>query len=322
MDDYMKAITFNKPNEIPSRVSFLPATWTKYKDELETIVLKHNNIFKNYKRGDYKSYGRPDTYNLGEHIDEWGCVWENLQDGCESMVKRHPVGTREMINDLKAPKIDTGSTPHGFMFLRLADLRGFEEAMIDFAEEPPELQKLIDIVLNYNLTQINIRLQKENSLVMGFGDDLGIQNSLPISPTSWRKYMKPCYQKMYNLCHAHGKYVYMHTDGHIYEIIPDLIECGVNVINPQIRANGIDNLVNVCKGKICVDQDLDRQMFPFCNAKDIDDQVKEVVMKLGSVEGGLMLIAECGPDVPLNNIDAICLALEKYKKYYTSTLMY
>jgi len=65
MDDYMKAITFNKPNEIPSRVSFLPATWTKYKDELETIVLRYNNIFKNYKNGDYKSYRKPETYNLG-----------------------------------------------------------------------------------------------------------------------------------------------------------------------------------------------------------------------------------------------------------------
>lgn len=317
MDDYMKAITFNKPNEIPSRVSFLPATWTKYKDELETIVLKYSNIFKNYKKGDYKYYRKPETYNLGEHIDEWGCVWENIQDGCESMVKKHPVGTREMINELKAPTIDTGNIPHGFMFLRLTDLRGFEEAMIDFAEEPPELQRLIDIVLNYNLKQIGIRLQKETSLVISFGDDLGIQNSLPISPTKWRKYLKPCYQKMYSLCHSHGKYVYMHTDGHIYEIIPDLIECGVNVINPQIRANGIDNLVKVCKGKVCVDQDLDRQMFPFCSAKDIDDQVKEVVMKLGSPEGGLMLIAECGHDIPLNNIDAICSALNKYKRYYS-----
>ena len=109
----------------------------------------------------------------------------------------------------------------------------------------------------------------------------------------------------------------MHTDGHIHEIIPDLIECGVNVVNPQIRANGLDNLVRVCKGKVCVNIDLDRQMFPFGTPADIDAHIREVVEKLGAPEGGLWLSAECAPDVPLENIEAICLALEKYRAYYS-----
>jgi hypothetical protein len=91
----------------------------------------------------------------------------------------------------------------------------------------------------------------------------------------------------------------------------------VNIINPQIRANGLDNLIQVCKGKVCVDLDLDRQMFPFCDSTDIDEHVHEVVAKLGAPEGGLMLTAECGPDVPLENIDAICRALDKYRSYYS-----
>ncbi len=107
----------------------------------------------------------------------------------------------------------------------------------------------------------------------------------------------------------------MHTDGHIIDIIPDLIECGVNIINPQIRANGLDNLVEVCKGKVCVALDLDRQLFPFCKPEDLDGHIREAVEKLGSPEGGLSLSAECGPDVPLENIEAICVALEKYRAY-------
>jgi len=108
----------------------------------------------------------------------------------------------------------------------------------------------------------------------------------------------------------------MHTDGCIYEIIPDLIDCGVNIINPQIRANGLDNLVRVCKGKVCVALDLDRQLFPFASPTEIDDHVREAVQKLGSPEGGLWLVAEIGADVPLENIEAICAALEKYRVYY------
>jgi hypothetical protein len=88
------------------------------------------------------------------------------------------------------------------------------------------------------------------------------------------------------------------------------------VVNPQVRANGIDNLADVCKGKVCIDLDLDRQMFPFCEPADIDEHVHEVVDKLGSPEGGLWMMAECAPDVPLENIEAICNALEKYRSYY------
>jgi hypothetical protein len=108
----------------------------------------------------------------------------------------------------------------------------------------------------------------------------------------------------------------MHTDGHIVEIIPDLIDCGVNVVNPQVRANGLDNLARVCKGRVCVDLDLDRQLFPFCTPQEIDDHVHAAVETLGSSDGGLWLKAEIGFDVPLENVEAICTALEKYRAYY------
>jgi len=110
--------------------------------------------------------------------------------------------------------------------------------------------------------------------------------------------------------------VYMHTDGHIVEIIPDLTDCGVQVVNPQIRANGLQDLAKVCKGKVCVDLDLDRQLFPFCSPQDIDDHIREAVEKLGSPEGGLWLKAEIGDDVPLENIEAICASLEKHRLYF------
>ena len=187
--------------------------------------------------------------------------------------------------------------------------------MVDFGEEPPELQRLIDLVLDYNLGEIANDLAKKPRM-MGFGDDLGTQTALPISPACWRKYLKPCFAKMYGLCHDAGAWVYMHTDGHILPIIPDLVECGVNVINPQIRANGLAGLVATCKGKVCLNLDLDRQMFPFGTPADIDAHVREVVAALGSPEGGLWLTAECGPDVPLANIEAICQAVERYRGYF------
>jgi len=143
-----------------------------------------------------------------------------------------------------------------------------------------------------------------------------MQASLPISPAKWRKYLKPCYAALYGLCHEAGRDIYMHSDGHIVEIIPDLVECGVNVINPQVRANGLDRLAETCRGLVCVDLDLDRQMFPFATPEEIDTHVREAVEALGSPEGGLWLKAECAPDVPLENIEAICAAMERYRGYF------
>jgi hypothetical protein len=178
---------------------------------------------------------------------------------------------------------------------------------------------LIDAVFQHNLKELDVRLKQHNEPIISFGDDLGMQRSLPMSPAKWRKYLKPCYQAFYSRCHAQGFDVYMHTDGHILEIIPDLIDCGVNVINPQIRANGLEGLARVCKGKVCVALDLDRQMFPFCKPEEIDAHVREAVEALGSPEGGLWLHAELGPDVPLPTIEAICVALEKYRDYIGQT---
>jgi len=315
--DRLKALTFEHPEYIPVGVSILPAAWMKHREALDEIVVRHPILFGDHKEGDRDYDAVGGTYMEGEHVDVWGCVWSNIKTGRESIVTGHPVPTREAVHSLKIPELDVGF-PHGFMYLRLADLRGFEELMLDFAEEPPELQMLIDTVLAYNLRQAEIRLRgmEGQGKIVYFGDDLGMQNSLPISPPKWRKYLKSCYAQIYKPFREAGYYVYMHTDGHIIEIVPDLVDCGVNVVNPQIRANGLDDLAAVCKGKVCVDLDLDRQLFPFCTPEEIDVHVREAVEKLGSPEGGLWLKAEVADDVPLENVEAICAALEKYRSYF------
>lgn len=315
-EDKFSAIRWERPERIPVQVGIMPAAWMKYRERLDEIVQAHPDVACPARTGSYDDVAN-DAYRAGESVDAWGCVWGNAKTGVSSIVVRHPVPTREAVHGLKAPAVDIG-TPHGFMFLRLADLRGFEELMADFAEEPPELQLLIDKVLEYNLRQVNRKLAALNGggpCIVWFGDDLGMQTSLPISPDTWRKYLKPCYARLYAPVKARGDYVYMHTDGHILEIIPDLRETGVDVLNAQVGANGLADLARVCKRRICVDLDLDRQRFPFWKPADIDRHVREAVEALGAPEGGLWLKAEVAEDVPLENIEAIFQALETYREY-------
>jgi len=299
VSDRIKAMNFDGPEYVPVSVGILPSAWIKHREALDAIVRRYPRVFgeQNADR-DYDAVGG--TYVAGEHVDVWGCVWSNVHTGREAIVTGHPVPTRQAVRTLTMPTEDAG-LPHGFMYLRLQDLRGFEELMIDFAEEPPELQQLIDIVLEYNLRQVRLRIAKARAAgaqagrSLYFGDDLGTQKAL---------------------VRGAGFSVYMHSDGQIFPIIQDLIECGVNVINPQIRANGLDNLVATCKGRVCVDLDLDRQLFPFCTPADIDAHVRQAVEALGSPEGGLWLTAEVDDGVPLENVEAICAALDKYRGFF------
>jgi len=312
-ENYFRAIRFEYPEWIPVSVRIMPATWAKYREALEEIVLQHPVIFGEYEKGSTDFDGFEEKYREGEHTDVWGCVWKNVSAGLVGMVVNRPVPRREDVHTFQIPKEHEG-LPHGFMFMRLYYLRGFEELMIDFAEEPPELQILIDKVLDYNLGELDLLLEEKPEIIE-LGDDLGNQDALPIHPQKWLKFLKPCYARLFEKCHQAGSLIYLHSDGHILEIIPALIDCGADVLNPQVGANGIDNLAHVAKGKVALDLDLDRQRFPFWTPSQIEEHIHEAVEKLSLTQGGLLLIAEVDPDVPLKSIAAICDYLEKYRSH-------
>ncbi len=318
--DFKKAILMDAPAVVPTTVAILPAMWIHHGKETEYLVKQYPQFFGT----DYKvDYSDPmsiatGTYKAGRHIDEWGCIWDNMDEGMEAIVTGHPVKTIEDVRSLQIPQNRDGRLPHGFMYLRLLDLCGFENAMIMFAEEDEEIDILIDKVLRYNKIQIESIMDKFGEIV-GFGDDLGMQTGLAIGAKRWRKYLKPCYQEMYGMIKKArpGTLIYMHTDGCIYEIMPDLMECGVDMLNPQYRANGIDNLVRVCRKEqiIPINLDLDRQLFPFATRSEIFDHVGECVESLYLPQGGLSLNVELNYEIPLENCAAILDALEHYRHY-------
>jgi len=338
-ENYIKAATFNRPDWVPCGVGMLPATWKKYREELEDIVLRYPRLFPDFRKGsvDFDSPGSV-LYRQGEFTDPWGCVWQNAAEGLNGLVTGHPLDKWEELDtyqppdplatdDLGNPRdweaerarierarreglLAAGGLYHGAMYMRLYYLRGFENLMIDIATEDPRLDRLIAMVLDFNMRLVHKYLEL-NVEWMGFADDLGMQESLPMSPASFRKYLVPCFRKMFGACRDRGVLVSLHSDGHILEVIPDLVECGLNLVNPQIRANGLEGLREVAKGRVAVDLDLDRQLFPFATPSQIEEHILTAYEALRSERGGLMLSAECEPDVPLENIEAICATLSR-----------
>ena len=338
--NFLKTLYFDEPEWTPFVVSLMPATWMKYREDLEEIVLAYPRIFPGYRRGDRDFDAIPGPlYELGRHIDCWGIVWENIEQGLDSIPVVHPLADWALLEGYQAPDpaLDdqfgprpawdlvardlnearaagnlaaAGPLPHGFMYMLLYYLRGFENLMLDMATAEPRLERLIEMIRAYNVGVID-RFLAAGAEYLTFGEDLGIQHRLPISPDMWRTYIKPTYAAMFGRCRARDLPVYLHTDGHILEIIPDLIEVGVSILNPQIRANGLAGLQEVARGKVVVHLDLDRQLFPFATASEIEDHIAEMFEGLYLPQGGLMFHAECEPDVSLENIEAICRTLEK-----------
>jgi hypothetical protein len=339
--NYLKTTYFDHPEWVECDISIMTATWIKYRDEVEDIVLAHPRIFPTFKKGqyDFDFPTLPPLYELGDHRDAWGTLWRNIERGMDSIPIECPLEDWDAFDTWTPPEPLTqsdwgpqpnwddvrksldvnraagelatgGGLPHGHFFMRLYYVRGFDNLMIDMATDDPRLQKLITVVTDYNVAVVQKYVELGADHVV-FGEDLGMQNALPISPEMWRKYVKPSYEATVGPCRDLGLPVYMHSDGHILEIIPDLKDVGVTMINPQIRANGIDGIRDVIKGNLAMNLDLDRQLFPFASKQEIVDHVHEAYDKLYMPEGGLSFTAECEPDVPLENIETICAALEE-----------
>jgi len=338
----LKTIYFDRPEWTPASVGLLPAVWLKHREAIEDLVLEHPKIWPGFKKGQYNydTMWSP-LYELGLHTDCWGCTWENVERGMDSIVIGHPLENWDNFKTWQPPNPETdnlfskrdwdadakrmaeqkqnghlaqaGPLFHGFGYMLLYFLRGFENLMMDFAVEDPRLDELIAIITRYNAT-VTKKCLDLGGEHFTFGEDLGTQKALPISPATWRRYIKPMYRTMWAPVKAADLPIFMHSDGHILEIIPDLIEVGVKILNPQPRPNGLSNLAAIARGKVALWQDCDRQLFPFATPSQLEDHIAEVHDALNLPTGGLMLSVEIGPDVPLQNVDALCKAVEKVCK--------
>ncbi|MEM2945251.1 MAG: uroporphyrinogen decarboxylase family protein [Thermoproteota archaeon] len=331
---------------VPSNVAISQATWHKYRERLEDVLVKHPKIFPGFKKGsvDFDDFG---THRKGNTVvDEWGCVWTFKIDGLEGQVVKHPLEDWSSLGNMRIPDVEKGIAgihsppqpweeieasvksakkrgdvaavgfPHGFFFMRLYYLRGFTNFMRDVITEPPQLYELIERLTRYNLELIERVLKMGVDLVY-FGDDLGLQDRMPISREKFRKLIFPSYRRMFHRIREAGARVYLHTDGHIMEVVDDLIESGVSVLNLQDRVNGLLNMKRRIKGRVCIDLDIDRQfLLPFGTAQEIDDHIRRSIVELGSEKGGLMLTAGIYPDVPPENVDALCNSIERYMDFY------
>lgn len=186
-----------------------------------------------------------------------------------------------------------GSEP----FLQYKTLRGEAQAFIDLVENPDIvhycLDKLFDLAYQNTL---RIFESIPGAVIITYvAEDLGAQDSLMYSPAHIREYFLPRMKRMIELTKQHGSYVFHHTDGAVREILPDLIDIGIEILNPvQWRCKGMDRegLKRDFGDKLIFHGAMDNQYtLPFGTVEEVRQEVLDNYRILG--EGGGYILAPC-----------------------------
>lgn len=327
----IRAIEFEGPDRIPIMHSVLPGAMDRHGKRLEELFLRYPSDFAS-EPGHYAYSADSPQHRKGTYRDEWECVWINPMGGIEGQVKVHPLADWKALETYEFPDPYTGdwdqleelvranrgekfilvSGGGGRLFERMHFLRGYENLMLDIAEGREEVGILRDKVLEHTMRKLERQLGYDIDGV-SFMDDWGTQGQLMINPKQWRRLFKSAYRKIIELVHQAGKFFYFHCDGNIMEIIPDLIEIGVDVLNPQFSCMDLDEVGQKCGGRVCISSDIDRQyILPRGSVEEVKRYVKRVIEIFGSHNGGLIGRGEIGPDVPLANVEAMFKAFSEW----------
>jgi uroporphyrinogen decarboxylase len=204
------------------------------------------------------------------------------------------------------------------LWQRMFYLHGYQATLEDLLVAPDRCAALRDMILEVMLRRVDrlCRLPDLDSIL--FRDDWGTQESLMISPSLWRSFFKPAYAELFGRTRAAGKSVWFHSDGVIDArdggIVPDLIEIGVQVLNPQVDVMGRERVAELCAGRICLQADIDRQwVLPYGTPDDARAAVR-ADMDAFWRNGGYIGRAEAAGDTPLENLAAVYDELARYRR--------
>lgn len=197
-------------------------------------------------------------------------------------------------------------------------LHGFQNFLMNMALKPQLIKTLINKVTDVYL-ELNdaIFSQLKGKLdVWFFGNDFGSQSGLLFSVDMWHEFFFKNIKKLTNLAHSYGLKVMMHSCGAISEIIPALIETGVDILDPiQVTATGMDpqSLVNKFGGKIIFHGGIDtQQVLPNSTPEEVVVHAREVMKTLNQKGGYIFAPSQIlGNDIPIENIVAMYGAVNK-----------
>lgn len=272
--------------------------------------------------------------------DEFGCIWEKTSIGDKTMgqVKVHPLTDYSMLENFEFPdykkperyvtaktrvsqnkeqKFVLAGIPFSLIH-RLEYLRGHQEAWTDPYVNPENLEKLLD-----KLSEIAIESIKHLAKIGIDGiisaDDWGLQDRPMVSPEIFREFFKPRYKKVYHFAHECGILTFLHSCGHIIELLDDFIDAELDVIQMDQQENmGVEKLSKLFGGRLCFWCPVDIQNTMIKGTvEDVRNYARKLIDSFGKFNGGFIAKWYPSPDAVKHTrekIDAMSHAFVEYGK--------
>ncbi len=276
-----------------------------------------------------------------EYTDEWGIRWKWVKNqvGSYTEMVRHPLAdltdpSKYSIPDFAREDRYTGlrqliaqyGSEYGIMggaactLFELAwYLMGIERVLMDLVREKDFMNVFLDDLMQW----VDVAGSKMVELgvdIIWIGDDFGTQDRMLMAPALFREFFKPRYQKLFQKWKAINPNVKtaFHSDGNIYPIIPDLVEIGLDILNPvQPKSMDPAKLKKEFGKQLTFWGTVDiQEVLPFGTPTDVANEVKLRLQTVG--KGGGLIIAPAHniqPDVPLDNILAFYKTAENFGRY-------
>jgi uroporphyrinogen decarboxylase len=325
----VRAIEMRTPDRIPLTHATLYGAELRYGEALDDLYRRYPS--------DVVHVGSATSGEFGDRIgvpsrDTWGALWVRHTDEHKGQVIRGPLESWDALPDFEPP--DTASdavlaaveanlaanagrryalADGDILWQRMFYLHGYRATLEDLLVERERSAALRDLILNVMLRRVERLCALDDLDGIHFRDDWGTQQSLMIHPNLWRAFFKPAYARLFALARSAGKHVWFHSDGAIGDIVPDLIEIGVQVLNPQVDVIGRERLSALGRGRVCIEADIDRQwVLPYGTPEDVRAAVRADIAAFGGGEGGYIGRGEIAGDVPWENILALLDELRKH----------
>jgi uroporphyrinogen decarboxylase len=267
----------------------------------------------------------------GEWTDEWGTRWGHAFGGVGATPVQTPIRDWSQLDDYLANRMPDphasgrldsalralaihGETKycvgaiHMALFERLHALRGMENVLADLCTFETEICRLCEALTHY-LIELIREWGKTNVSAIYLTDDWGSQTGIMISPKMWRRYFKVHYRRIFEEIHRFGKGVFFHSCGNIMDIIPDLIDLGVDVVDPiQPGAMDLNEVARKFGGRTSFSGGIDAQRLENCTAEEVKHMVRGAIATLGRPFGNGYVVSPANlvvPSVPFENLQAL-----------------
>ncbi|MFH1566876.1 MAG: uroporphyrinogen decarboxylase family protein [Gemmatimonadota bacterium] len=264
------------------------------------------------------------------HVDPWGVAWVKegpfnqirrspLEDAGEGEVRAydHPHDKADELLANMEPVVALGDRyfvgcdVSPCLFEMVCRVRGMERAILDLAARPDLARHQLERAAAFALHLSEVACQRYPLDWLWTGDDVAGQQAMMLSPEMWREMVAPHLARIMAVGKGHGLWVAYHSCGAIRPIIPDLVEMGLDVLNPvQSTCPGMDpvELKREFGDRLAFMGGVDTQyLLPHGTEAEVRHQTERLLAQMTAGGGGYILAAShtVPPETPLANVFAL-----------------